>query len=109
MSDSNKGTELTVFLDTIPNLIRLKQTQPAKNLLKQRFQEGLAQRIDRWGQLPHQLVQIKYFESFINNIVLIGIEPMKLSGKITEPIKKSANKLLKIIKNHELEKIKKLQ
>ena len=54
-------------------------------------------------------VLITYFESYINNIVLIGIEPMKLSGKMTEPIKKSANKLLKIIKNHELEKIKKLQ
>lgn len=54
-------------------------------------------------------VLITYFESFVNNIVLIGIEPMKLSGKMTEPIKKSANKLLKIIKNHELEKIKKLQ
>jgi hypothetical protein len=64
LSDSNKGTELTVFLDTIPNLIRLKQTQPAENFLKQRFQEELAQRIDRWGQLPYQLVQIKYFESF---------------------------------------------
>lgn len=64
MSDSYKGTEATVFLDTIPNLIRLKQTQLAESFLKQRFQEELAQRIDRWGQLPYQLVQIKYFESF---------------------------------------------
>ena len=54
-------------------------------------------------------VLITYFESYVNNIVLIGIEPMKLSGKITEPIKKSVNKLVKIIKNHEIEKIKKLQ
>ena len=54
-------------------------------------------------------VLITYLESYIDNIVLIGIEPKKLSGKITEPVKKSADKLIKIIKNNELEKIKTLK
>jgi len=54
-------------------------------------------------------VLITYLESYTDNIVLIGIEPKKLSGKITETIKKSADKLAKIIKNLELEKIETLQ
>ncbi|OGS41217.1 MAG: hydrogenase 3 maturation endopeptidase HyCI, partial [Euryarchaeota archaeon RBG_13_31_8] len=54
-------------------------------------------------------VLISYLESYADNIVLIGIEPKKLSGKITETIKKSADKLVKIIKNLEIEKIETLQ
>ena len=54
-------------------------------------------------------VLITYLESYVNNIVLIGIQPKKLSGKMTEPVKKSAKKLVKIIQNQELEKIETLQ
>jgi Ni,Fe-hydrogenase maturation factor len=53
-------------------------------------------------------VLIKYLEPYAGNIVLIGIQPKKLSGEITESVKKNANKLVKIIKNGELEKIEKI-
>lgn len=54
-------------------------------------------------------VLITYLESYIDKIILIGIEPKKLSGIISEPVKKSADKLIKIIENNEIEKIKTLQ
>jgi len=54
-------------------------------------------------------VLIKYLEPYASNIVLIGIQPKKLSGKITEPVKKSANKLVKILRNAELKKIEIIQ
>lgn len=62
LSNSSKGIELTVYLDYIPNLIKSGITEPAENYLKNRFQEELTKCIVRWGQLPTQLVQIKYFE-----------------------------------------------
>ena len=54
-------------------------------------------------------VLITYLESFVKNIVLIGIQPKRLSGKMTESVKKSADILIKIIQNQELGKIEKLQ
>ena len=52
---------------------------------------------------------IEYIEPYAGNIVLIGIQPKRLSGKMTNPIKKSANVLIKIIKNHQLDKIESYQ
>jgi len=53
-------------------------------------------------------VLINYLEQYIEKIILIGIQPKKMSGKISEDIQKSANDLIEIIKKNDLEKIKKL-
>jgi len=53
-------------------------------------------------------VLIDYLERFIDNIILIGIQPKNMSGQITEIVKKSADKLVNLIKNKEFEKIKSL-
>jgi len=50
-------------------------------------------------------VLINYLDKYVKNIILIGIQPKTIFDKITEPVKKSANKLVKIIKIYELEKI----
>ena len=62
LSNSPKDRELTVYLDSIPYLIKSGITEQAENSLKDRFQKELDQYISRWGQLPSQLVEIKYFE-----------------------------------------------
>ena len=54
-------------------------------------------------------VLINYLEQYVKNIILIGIQPKVISGKISEPVKKSAKKLIDIIKNYEFYKIEKLQ
>jgi len=54
-------------------------------------------------------VLINYLDKHVKNIILIGIQPKTIFDKITEPVKKSANKLVKIIKNYELEKIETFQ
>jgi uncharacterized Rossmann fold enzyme len=46
-----------------------------------------------------------YLESHAENIVLIGIEPKILSGKISSSVKKSGDKLADLIKNKKLESI----
>jgi len=50
-------------------------------------------------------VLIKYLETYVENIVLIGIEPETFSGKISNSVKKSGDKLIEIIKNKKVESI----
>jgi len=50
-------------------------------------------------------VLMTYLKSYVENIVLIGIEPNALSSKITKSVKKSGDKVLEIIKNKNLDKI----
>jgi hydrogenase 3 maturation protease len=54
-------------------------------------------------------VLIGYLEQFVKNIFFIGIQPKTMSGKMTDMVKKSANKLVEIIKNNRLEEIVNLQ
>ncbi|UCH72555.1 MAG: hydrogenase maturation peptidase HycI [Thermoplasmatales archaeon] len=49
---------------------------------------------------------INYLEKHVEKIIFIGIQPEIMSGNMTGNIKKSADKLIKIIKREELEKIK---
>ena len=57
--------------------------------------------------LPLSLI-IGYLEKDIKNIKLVGIQPKKISGEITQEIKKSAKELLSIIKSNKLNEIKRL-
>ena len=54
-------------------------------------------------------VLISYLEQYVKNITFIGIQPETMSGEISENVKKSGERLVKIIKNNSLGQIKILQ
>ncbi len=47
-------------------------------------------------------VLIRYLEQHVENIFFIGIQPKTMSGKLTDIVKNSADKLVEIIKNNNL-------
>ena len=51
-------------------------------------------------------VLMSYLEQYFKNIFLIGIQPEVMSGKMTYAVKKSADILVKMIKNRDIDKIK---
>ncbi len=54
-------------------------------------------------------VLIGYLEQYVENIIFIGIQPKEMSGEIITIVKESGDKLVEILKNNNLEKIKTLQ
>ncbi|MCX6664775.1 MAG: hydrogenase maturation peptidase HycI [Euryarchaeota archaeon] len=54
-------------------------------------------------------VLMTYLESYTERIILIGVEPKILSGRITKIVKKSGDQLVKLIEDERLEEIKRLQ
>jgi len=54
-------------------------------------------------------VLITYLEPYAGKIVLIGIEPESLSGKISSSVKKSGDNLVKLLKNKRLNEIENIQ
>lgn len=50
-------------------------------------------------------VLMTYLEPYAENIILIGIEPKMFSGKMTNSIKKSGDKVSGLIKNKKLDSI----
>lgn len=53
-------------------------------------------------------VLINYLEQYLENIIFIGIQAQKMSGKITDIVKNSTDNLVKKIQNKDFETIKKL-
>ena len=53
-------------------------------------------------------VLIGYLEKYVKNIIFIGIQPKKMSGRLSDDALKSADKLIDIIKKKQLMQIKKL-
>ena len=53
-------------------------------------------------------VLIGYLEQYIKNIIFIGIQPKEMSGEMTNIVKKSGDRLVKIIKENKLKIIKTL-
>ena len=51
-------------------------------------------------------VLINYLEQYVENIFFIGIQPEVMSGEISENVKVSGEKLVKIIKNNSLGQVK---
>jgi hydrogenase 3 maturation protease len=51
-------------------------------------------------------VLIEYFERYVNNIFIIGIQPKNMLGEISEEIKKSGENLVKILKMKKMKNIK---
>ena len=54
-------------------------------------------------------VLISYLEQYVKNITFIGIQTETMSGEISKNVKKSGERLVKIIKNNSLGRIKILQ
>ena len=57
--------------------------------------------------IPISLI-IEYLEKYIHNILLIGIQPKTMNGKLTSQIKKSANRVVKLFLENDIESIKQL-
>lgn len=53
-------------------------------------------------------ILMSYLEKYIENIIFIGIQPQRMSDKITKPVKKSADKLVELIREKKINKIKTL-
>lgn len=53
-------------------------------------------------------ILMDYLEKYVESIFFIGIQPKTMSGNITNQVKKSGNKLVKLIKNQNLKEIKTL-
>ena len=53
-------------------------------------------------------ILIEYLEKYVNKVLLIGIQPKKMSGEISQEIKNSGDRIINLIKSRSLEKIKKL-
>ncbi len=53
-------------------------------------------------------VLIDYLEQYVENIVLIGVQPEVMSGEITASVKKSADLLVEMIKKKEIKNIETL-
>lgn len=54
-------------------------------------------------------VLISYLESYVENILFIGIQPKTMSGELTMLVKKSGDKLVELIKNKNPGEIETLQ
>ena len=54
-------------------------------------------------------VLIGYLEQYVENIVFVGIQPKKISGKLTDTVKNSGDKLVEIITSKNLEQVETLQ
>lgn len=50
-------------------------------------------------------VLINYLEKYVKNIIFIGIQPEKMSGIMTENVRKSGDKIVNIIKNKKFDLI----
>lgn len=50
-------------------------------------------------------VLIKYLEQYVKKIIFIGVQPEKISGTMTESVRKSGEKIIEIIKNKKFELI----
>ncbi len=53
-------------------------------------------------------VLIDYLQQYIQNIVLIGLQPKTMQGEITEEIKESADTMIKFILKEQVDKIPKI-
>ena len=53
-------------------------------------------------------VLMEYLEKSVKEVILIGIQPKNMSGELTDLVRNSADKLIKIIEKNEIYKINNL-
>ena len=51
-------------------------------------------------------ILIQYFEKEVEHVILVGIQPETMIGKISKPVKKSADHLIDLLKKKEINQIK---
>ena len=51
---------------------------------------------------------MKYLEQNVKNIIFIGIQPKKMSGQMSEVVRKEADTLISLITNKKIDKIQTL-
>jgi hydrogenase 3 maturation protease len=54
-------------------------------------------------------VLIGYLKNYVNNIILIGVQPKNMSGGLSKIVKKNADKLIEILRKKNLDEIEKLE
>ena len=54
-------------------------------------------------------VLMNYLEQYVENIIFIGIQPKEMSGRLTDIVQSSADRLLELIKNRQISKIESLR
>lgn len=54
--------------------------------------------------IPTSLL-MNYFEKYVKKVILIGIQPQNMSGKMLTKIKEKANFLVEIIKNNKISRL----
>jgi hydrogenase 3 maturation protease len=54
-------------------------------------------------------VFIKYLEKDVPHIIFIGIQPQRLQGTVSDPVKKSGDNLIRILQRKKIEQIPMLQ
>jgi len=58
--------------------------------------------------IPISLI-IEYLEKYVKNIFFVGVQPKTMDGEMTDKIKKSADKLIKLILEKKIDSIKVLE
>ena len=65
VDEKTKDRETEVFIDYMPNLIRIGQTKTAEDFLKEKFEKTLPNKITRYGKLPPLNIRLGLFRSLI--------------------------------------------
>ena len=68
VDEKTKDVEIMVSIDTLPNWIRMGQVKIAEDFLKKKFEESLPDKIERYGKLPYLLIQLREFNSLIQEV-----------------------------------------
>jgi len=69
-----KDVEVTAYVDTLPNLVRLGLTKEVEDVLKERFEKSLPDKIMRYGKLPYLLIQFGPFTSLLREVRHLYVE-----------------------------------
>jgi len=84
----------------------VKKHDPKHLIIIDAVEMGLFPHISTHG-IPISVL-INYLEQSVEKIVFIGIQPKTMSGEMTEPVKKSGQDLVNLIKNNNLDQIETL-
>ena len=121
IADELKNTEFTVLdCGTVPENFTsvVKQHSPKNLIIIDAVEMGLKpgeirivpkEKIGVMHISTHGIpisVLMNYLEQYVENVFFVGIQPKVMSGKITNQVKRSVDKVVELIKSKKLEQIK---
>lgn len=65
VNNKANDAEIEMFIDFLPNLVRLGQTKTVEDSLRKKFDATLPGKIGRYGKLPNLHVRVKLFHSLV--------------------------------------------